>query len=220
MLKEQGILQKKIQIISNAIDKEEFGDNLKSSDLKRSLTILEDNIVVGTIGRLSPEKGHIFLVKAWPEIIKSFPEALLLIVGDGVCMNKLQKLTIELGITGSVLFVGFRSDGRRFFSVFDLMVLPSLDEGLPYVLLEAMICNVPVVATKVGEVPAVTKNGDLASLVKPGCSNAIAKSIINCLEHKDIIVDRTATAYKFILKNYSQKTRTNQIIDVYKQVLL
>lgn len=217
-IEKEGVKRENIRIIPNAIGDEEFENSMYPNDLIEQLGLEKGVPVVGAVGRLSPEKGHTYLIKAWAEIHRVIPNARLVIVGDGPCMRELQHEVESFELQDSVSFTGFRSDGRRYFGIFDVMVLPSLDEGLPYVLLEAMIKEVPVVASAVGEVPAVLEYGRLGRLVTPGDCDAIALSVIDLIkspaEMKLIKNDARAS----VLSQYSHKIRTNKIVDVYQQV--
>jgi len=217
IMEKNGIDRNKMEIIPNAIGDEEFEHVTRPDELREEMGIDKESRIVGAIGRLSPEKGHSFLIKAWEKIQR--PNVKLLIVGAGPCMKALQQQVKDLELQDSVVFTGFRPDGRRFFSIFDVMVLPSLAEGLPYVLLEAMIQKVPVVASAVGEVPEVLENGRIGRLVKAGDIDAIAQNVINLLDNPqdgDCLAFEARTS---VLTRYSHITRTGRIIDVYRQVL-
>ncbi len=216
ILVNKGIPKNKLAVISNAIDDEEFNFDPVPDELRRQLDLEANQPVVGAIGRLSPEKGHLFLIKAWPEILKKVPSAKLVIVGDGPLRAELETEAVKLGIQASVRFAGFRQDGRRFFSLFDIMVLPSLDEGLPYVLLEAMIKKVPVIATSVGEIPEVLQNGQLGVLVQPADPSAISKHTTCLLLNEAKRKDYAQLARLSVLKLYSHESRIEKIVAVYK----
>lgn len=218
ILVDRGIPRHKLAIIPNAIGDEEFDFDPATDQLRTQLKIEANQTVVGAIGRLSPEKGHKFLLKAWPEIIKMVPTAKLVIVGDGPLRQELENLAEQLGIKESVRFAGFRPDGRRFFFLFDVMILPSLDEGLPYVLLEAMIRKVAVIATAVGEIPKVLKHGELGILIAPQNIESISKNTVDLLKNKEKIGNLTLKARLSVLERYSQKTRVEKIIETYREV--
>lgn len=219
IIEQQGINNYKLVIIPNAIGEDEFKDTSYPFDVLDQLGLKKNCPVVGAIGRLSPEKGHTYLIKAWVKIHSAIPDARLIIVGDGPCMYDLQQEVKSLGLEGSVSFVGFRSDGRRFFSIFDIMVLPSLDEGLPYVLLEAIIQKVAVVASSVGEVPNVLGDGRYGRLVSPGDIDAISRHVIELLNNPFERKDLTFVAHSSILARYSHKARVESITTVYKDLI-
>jgi len=218
MLAKRGMRREKIAVIPNAIE-EETRAGAETSDIRTELGLSSDALVVGAIGRLSPEKGHTFLLRAWADIAPSLPSARLVLVGDGPCMATLRREAHALGVDSTVLFTGFRADGRRFFSLFDVMVLPSLEEGLPYVLLEAMIGKVPVVASRVGEVPHVLEAGRLGCLVEPKDASGLARATLRLLNSPEEASRIAADAYLSVRARYSQEARTKQIAEVYDDVL-
>jgi len=218
VMAENGVERTKIEIVGNAVGAAEFSGDSRPGELREQLGLEPESVIVGAIGRLSPEKGHTFLIKAWRQIHQKVPCARLVIVGDGPCMKLLQQEVNDLSLQDSVIFTGFRPDGRRFFSIFDVMVLPSLAEGLPYVLLEAMIQGVPVIASSVGEVPEVLENGGVGCLVKERDSVALAKSVVNLLNNADARHDMVVKARASVLARYSHESRLQSIARVYKQV--
>jgi glycosyltransferase involved in cell wall biosynthesis len=219
MLIEKGIDRRLVAIVPNAIDEDEPAGKNSTEELRNELGLTVGTKVVGAIGRLSPEKGHVYLIRAWEKVSRTMPQARLILVGDGPSMESLRQEVKRLEVEDSVLFTGFRPDGRRFFSLFDLMVLPSLEEGLPYVLLESMIHRVPVVASRVGEVPTVLDGGRYGSMVEPGDINSMADHILTLLNKPDEASKLAITARDHILTHYSQKARTEQIIEVYNGIL-
>lgn len=211
----KGIDSGKIDVIANAIGDEEFAGLGPAEELAIEFEIPSATPVVGAIGRLSPEKGHLLLVRAWERIHQQMPEAKLLLVGDGPLRGELEQLVRELKLDGSVVFAGFRPDGRRFFGLFDIMVLPSLAEGLPYVLLEAMIREVAVVASAVGEVPEVLLEGSLGKLVPPGDVDALADRVVVLLRDGTERHRLAAAARTSVMERYSHAARTRAIAEVY-----
>ena len=109
--------------------------------------------VVGVVGRLEAQKGHAYLFEAWPSIIAEFPDARLLVVGDGSLRTRLQTRAQELGVADSVIFAGFRADMPRVLDALDVLALPSLYEGMPLTAIEASAMGRPVVATAVDGTP-------------------------------------------------------------------
>jgi glycosyltransferase involved in cell wall biosynthesis len=128
--------------------------------------------VVLSLGRASPEKGHAFLVDAFARVPS--PGARLVLVGDGPCLPALRAAA---GTDARVRFEGWRPDPWACLGAADLVVLPSLREGLPLALLEAMAAGVPVVATRVGGVPHALGGGALGTLVAPGDAAALARAL-------------------------------------------
>lgn len=141
--------------------------------------------VIGVAARLSEEKGVQYLVQAMPKILNRFPETTLVIVGGGPLAESLKNDVIQLGINENIVFTGIRLDMPEIFSLFDMYVLPSVSEGLPMVLLEAMASKCPIIATDVGGVSTVIKHEKNGLLVSSRNPDLIASSAIHLLSNKD-----------------------------------
>src|SRR5256884_1854351 len=122
---------------------------------RKELGLPPDGAIVGTVGRLVPIKGLEWLLKAAPQVLAQFPQACFVIIGDGPLLGELRQLTSKLGIALRVVFLGAREDVPECLAALDLFVLPSLNEGMGRVLLEAMAGGCPVVATPVGGIPDI-----------------------------------------------------------------
>jgi len=146
-------------VIPNGIDVERFAPGGPPSPLRAELGLPPDAPVVTVVGHMRYGKGHDVAVEAWPRVLDEFPDARLLLVGDGPNLAGLRRRTGELGITGRVVFAGPRGDMPGVLHASDLVLLPTRIEALPTVLLEAAACGVPAVATRVGGVPEVVDDG-------------------------------------------------------------
>ncbi|NOZ26037.1 MAG: glycosyltransferase, partial [Nitrospirae bacterium] len=147
-----GVPEEKIVVIDNGIDLGRFDGRVSTGSLRTEFGLNGDEKVVGTIGSLGHEKGHVYLLKAARDIVRAGDSVRFLIVGDGPLRDELKRMVVELGIEESVTFTGYRKDVPELLSVMDIFVLPSVKEGLPMVLLEAMASKKPVIATRVGAV--------------------------------------------------------------------
>lgn len=137
--------------------------------------------IVGSAGRLSPEKGFGILVEAAAIVARSDPEAGFIHFGDGPLREAIRRRIGELGLEQRFLLAGFRDDLDRFLAHWDLSVLPSFTEGLPNVVLESYAAGVPVVATAVGGTPEAVADGVDGHLVPPGDPPALARRILDLL---------------------------------------
>jgi glycosyltransferase involved in cell wall biosynthesis len=127
------------------------------------------------------EKGHIYLLEAARQILDVVKDLKFLIIGDGPLRKALEEKSEELGIQKDVIFMGQRKDIPELLTAMDIFVLPSIKEGLPVALLEAMAAKRPVVATRVGAIPRVIESKDIGILVEPkdisGLRDALASLI-------------------------------------------
>jgi glycosyltransferase involved in cell wall biosynthesis len=127
---------------------------------------------------VSVEKGLIHLLAACAQLLRDGVPLKVLIVGDGPQKKKLEQLSLELGLGDRVVFAGFREDIAEWILCMDVFVLPSLTEGTPISLLEAMAYGVPVIASAVGGVPQVIKHGESGILVSPGKAEEISNAVL------------------------------------------
>jgi glycosyltransferase involved in cell wall biosynthesis len=141
-------------------------------------------LVVGTVARLHRQKGIVHLLRAGELIFKAVPESGLVIVGDGPEAVKMRREAGRLGLRERCLFLGAQEDATTLMALFDVFVLPSLWEGLPFVLVEAAALGKPIVATAVDGVPEVLEDGRTGLLVPPGSPAALAEAIIRLLRDK------------------------------------
>ena len=150
--------------------------------VRRALGLGTEFIAV-IVARIDALKGHETLLRAWADILRAHPSAVLLVVGDGHERQAMEKLAADLGIapagegTGGVRFLGFRSDVADLLAAVDLFVLPSLSEGLPLSILEAMTHGLPIVATDVGGIPELITDGVEGLLVTPKDAPGLARAI-------------------------------------------
>jgi glycosyltransferase involved in cell wall biosynthesis len=169
----------------------------------------------GYVGRLSIEKGVTHLVDALAEVTAKQTEVRLLIVGEGEQRANLQAQVESLGLQQAVAFLGERADARQIIGALDLLVLPSLTEGLPNVVLEAFAYKRPVVATAVGGVPELVKDGETGWLVPPRDPRALAQAILDALSNPEEARRRAENAYKHLLENFTVEKQ----VDKWEQAL-
>ena len=136
-----------------------------------------DRFVIGALGRLSPEKGIHYLIDAFAILQDRNKSARLLLLGDGEQRQLLESKIRKLGLEGRVLMPGYLADAARYLSSISVLAMPSLTEGMPITLLEAMRAGIPIVASKVGGIPHVLMDEKSALLVPPGDPDDLAHAI-------------------------------------------
>ena len=159
----------KMVTIHSGVDIQRFSDvRTNATEIKKNIGLKPNTIVVGAVGWLLPIKGPSFLLKAMAAVWRGFPTASLVYVGKGELEQRLKSDAVRMGVADKVLFLGWRDDIPEIIQTFDLFVLPSLNEGMGRVLVEAMAAGKAVVASNVGGVPDLVKHGQNGFLVKPG----------------------------------------------------
>jgi len=147
------------------------------TDMKKELGIPANAFVVGTVGRLTAIKGHKYLIAAAQEALLTTPGMIFVFLGDGNLLDVLKAQADEAGIRDNVRFLGWRQDVAGVMSTFDIFVLPSLNEGMGKVLVEAMAMGKPIIASAVGGIPDLVVHGKNGLLVPGADAEAIAGSI-------------------------------------------
>ena len=194
---------RKLTTIYNGIDLKDIHIAKNADEKKGELSINQFSHIIGTVGHLTTAKGIVYLLKAFKLVLKDFPGACLLIIGNGPDEKKLKKLALELDIKASVQFLGFREDALEIINTMDVFVLPSLWEGMPNVVLEAYALGKPVVSTKVGGANEIIIDGKTGFLVSPGNWQSFAQSVTKLLKNPDIRKEFGIKGKEFISINFS-----------------
>ncbi len=172
----------KIITIHSGVDIERFGTSRVSIEVKKkSLGLNSTSRIIGTVGWLLPIKGPGYLLKAMGRVWEKFSDTQLIYVGKGEMEQELRSKAMEMGVSDRVKFLGWRNDIQEIIPLFDLFVLPSMNEGMGRVIVEAMAAGKPVVASKVGGIPDLVKHNDTGLLVPPGDVDALSKALIKLL---------------------------------------
>ncbi len=167
---------------------------------RHELGVPADAKLVLSVGRLSSEKGHVDLVRAMPEIRKRCgSQTTLILVGDGPEESNLAALCAKLGLEGTVRMLGYRRDVERCYAAADVFVLPSYTEGSPNVLLEAMDAGLPIVATAVGGIGEMIRDGENGLLVRAHDVPAIARSVAALLQDSELRSTLTTAARESLI---------------------
>ncbi len=205
----------KMIVIENGIDFSAYASKDETSSAREELSISSAQPVVGTIARLHRQKGLPYLIKAAKAISQRYPKVRVLIVGEGPERKKLERLIKKAALTEAVLLLGERKDAARILSLFDIFVLPSLWEGLPYALLEAGAYSKAVIVTKVEGIKEVIQDGETGVLVEPKSPPALAESIIRLLADDDYRHRIGENLRKAILPRYTLSRMIQQTQELY-----
>ena len=173
----------KLLKIHSGVDVAQYmNSNGNMVEKKRSLGLDQNGTVVGFVGWLLPIKGPEYLLKAMEYVWPEHPEAALVFVGKGDLDLDLRTQALQVNANGRVKFLGWREDINEIIPVFDMLVLPSLNEGMGRVLVEAMAAGKPVVASRVGGIPDLVQHGETGYLVPPADEKALADGIKKLLD--------------------------------------
>lgn len=178
-----GVSARYITTIANGIHIERYAaTDAARAQLRSELGVSMHQPVVGAIGRLEPVKGHAHLLEAARLVCARHPDAVFALAGQGQLRESLARQADALGIGRNVRFLGYRDDVAAVLAALDIFVLPSLSEGLPLSLLEAMAAGKPVVASNVGGIPEVIRDGESGLLARPAEPTELADRILTLLD--------------------------------------
>ena len=175
----------KAQTVYNGVDLSAFSSQPNHQKVRQELGVTEGPVLV-TIGRLTEQKGHRYLLQALSCLLETWPQLCCLFVGEGELQDALRRMAIDLGVEQACRFVGVREDIPGILTAADVFVLPSLSEGFPFVLLEALAMGCPVVASRVNGVLELIEDHKTGLLVPPRDPQALARAI------RDMLDDRRA----------------------------
>jgi len=173
--------------------------------------------VIGVIARLSPVKGHKYLLMAVKELLKQYPRLEVLIIGDGPAKKELVELTMSSDLGRCTFIEESTIDTRIPLSIMDVFVLPSVQEGLGLSVLEAMAAGVPVVASNVGGVYSLIKDAETGFLVPPKDPVALANAISRMLADKKSALAMANTAREKVKEKFSLQDMAERVEAVYNE---
>ena len=178
----------RFEVIHSGVDVERFRDaRPKVGAKRRELGLPPTGPLVGCVARLVPVKGVHHLLEAVPRIRAAVPEATVVYVGDGPLRADLEHRAGALGVKETVVFLGLRRDVAEIMPLFDLVVLPSLNEGMGKAAVEAMAAGRPVVGSRISGIQDVIADGETGVLVPPGDPPALAAAVVRCLTDPGLV---------------------------------
>lgn len=208
--------QPKLKIIHNGVEPDKFIiDDATSRHARAAFGWSEQNMIVGTVSRLAPEKGVKYFVETAALVAREFPAARFLVVGEGEERSELATQIERLKIKDWVYLAGFREDVPELLSAMDVLVLASLEEAFPISILEAMAAARPVVAADVGGVREAVVDGETGFVVPPRDAGALARAVNELLRDENKRrafgrTGRTRVVERFTLVRAAQET--NEIL--------
>lgn len=213
------LLKRRALCVNNAIDLQRFQrPNLDRASKRMSMNVPKDAPLIGTVGRLTEQKGYTYLIDAAAMVLRQIPQAYFLIVGDGELADTLKDQAHVRGIANQVLFTGPRSDVEEILACLDLFVSASLWEGLPTVIMESMAAGIAVVATDIPGTRELVRDQHTAWLVPPANASALAQSLQVALKDTQSRQEFANRAYQDI-QSLSIKPIANEYEKIYSAAL-
>lgn len=208
----------KLVMIENGVDPAEFDVAVDVRAKKLELGIGEDSPVVGMVGRICAQKGYDYFLGATHDVLERFPRAVFVLVGQGIEDKKARELVSALKIAENVILAGLRNDIAEIYAVFDVLILPSIWEGLPYVLLEAMAMGVPVIASDIPGVREVVMDNDTGLLFPTGDIRALSQKIISILSDKERGRRMGEAGRRRVINRYGVDDKIEKLAQLYEEL--
>jgi glycosyltransferase involved in cell wall biosynthesis len=213
-LLDSGVAAKKIRTIANGIDVELFERARPSAVFE-----FDGNKVIGMVARLDLQKGFEYLLRATRELCATFPALKVVIVGEGPDRQAIENMVQRFGLQSNVILAGQHSDMPGIYAAMDVFVLPSLNEGLPMTILEAMAASRPVIATRVGAIPKVIKDGETGLLVDPADVDGLRNALSHLLTDSDLCRRIGSAGHDWVSRNYTSEAMALKYRQMYDEVL-
>lgn len=218
-LLEAGVPESKIRLLHNAIVVEKYRRTGARGVLQEVVGCPVEGPVIASVGRLSPEKGHADLIEALALVKQAGHKVSFVLIGDGPTRQSLLRQIEKLGLRDCVHLPGYVQAPQRLLEEVDLMVLPSHTEGLPNAALEALLMEVPVLATRVGGTPEVITDGEMGRLVAPHSPSELADGILEFLASPESWKQMARRGKKTVETHFDFRARTRKLEAIYKEVL-
>jgi glycosyltransferase involved in cell wall biosynthesis len=218
--KERHVPRDRLRMVPNGAPLSDFQpvSDAQAAAARKRWQVPSDQPVIGTIGRLNTQKGIIYLIRAVKHLLDNGQRVSLLVVGDGNLREELEAEAAQLGIADLVKFTGFASDTRSLQTLFDIQVFPSLYEGTPLTLFEAMSMSRPIVSTGVDGLGEVLVDNETALLVPSMDPEALAQAIARLLNDPKK-AQHLAKAAKEVSKDYDIQRSIDSLQAIYRQIL-
>ena len=174
--------------------------------------------MVGVVARLDLQKGFEYLLRAVRELCNIYALKVV-IVGEGPDRKAIEDMVKEYGLQSNVVLAGQQSDMAGVYAAMDIFVLPSLNEGLPMTVLEAMAASRPVIATRVGAIPSVIQDGENGLLVDPKDVDGLRNALARLLSDSDLCRRMADRAHDWVGRNYTSEVMAVKYRHLYEEVL-
>lgn len=218
VLIKSGIAEQLIRVIPDGIDFSPYEDRSSKDYLCQEFSFDPDDFLVGIIARLSDERGHKYLIQASQYLREHSPKIKIVIVGEGPLRMELGRLVKEIRGEDMVFFMGFREDIPQILKSLDVFVLSSESEGSGSILMDAMACRLPIVATRVGGIAELIEHRKTGLLVPPQRPKSLANAILEIYEDKELARQLGLQGYGLVHQKFSAEAMALKAIDLYEEL--
>ena len=215
LIEKRKVPAEKVEVIPYGVNLEEYNTHV-NSNLRKELGLSKDAPIVGMVGRLHPQKGHTYLIQAARIVVEKHRHAHFVLIGDGDLRTSLENEVRAANLWENFSFLGFRSDVSKLVKSFDIFTLPSLYEGLPNVVLEAMASAKPVIATPVDGTKEVVIDGETGLLVAQKDPVSLAQAILKLIEDPSAAVSMGMKGRMRVEKKFSLTKQVKKFEELYE----
>ncbi len=218
-LVKDGIDPRKIQVVYDGFDWRSLRIPIGSDEARSALNVRPEDLLIGTAGQFTPEKGHEVLIRGFKAVYERYSSARLLVVGEGRLRSNYERLIHQLKLDDRVILPGFVPDLRRVLPALDLFVFPSLEEGLGSTLLMSMAHRIPVCASRSGGIPELVVEDETGFLFPPGNVQALAQTVIRALEDSEKRQCLARNAFSRVRTDFPVERMITETYQIYTNVL-
>ena len=219
-VRDVGIPPGRISAISAGVDTTRFHAGVSGKPVREALGLAADGKVVGLVANVRGSKGHAVFLEAAREVLRTYPDARFLIVGDGVGFDDVRRRVREMGLEPRVIMTGFRRDIPEVMAALDVLVLPSTkSEATSQVIPQALAVGTPVAAAATGGIPEIVRDGETGRLVEPGNASALAQAVLSLLAEPERAREMALAGQALIRARYSADVSMSATTDVYRSLL-
>jgi len=218
LINEIKIKPEKIIHIPNGVDTNKFNIYRKEFTRKK-FGFKKEDFIIGIVARLDPIKNHKTLFFTFKEIVKNYPQAKLIIVGDGPLREELKEKSYQLGINNKAIFMGERNDVPEILKTFDIFVLPSLNEGMSNTILETMATGIPVIASNVGGNPELVIDGETGFLFPTNDVESLVQKIKTYILYPELKQKHGYNARKRVEEKFSLDQMVRRYEELYLELV-
>jgi glycosyltransferase involved in cell wall biosynthesis len=206
-------------IIPNGINLSKYNNlQRKNPDFLAKLNMKPEDFIIGNISRFDVQKNQNLIIKAASKLKNKYPDMKFILVGNGKLLEQSKILADELNLGDSLLFAGEQRNLLDYYSIFDIFVFPTFWEGMPYVLLEAMACRLPIICSNIPSLKEIIKDNYSALLFNPRSETELCEAIEKLYNDRNLMDEISLNAHEAV-KNYSEYFTIKKIEEIYSEVL-
>ena len=213
-----GIPKQHVTVIHNCITVDNACSTGKVGNLRKELGLVDDAVLVASAGRLSPEKNYAGMIEVARRVAEIDQKVHFVIFGEGVLRPELERQIVMSGLAERFLLPGFRTDLQAVLGEIDIFMLPSFTEGLPNVILEAFAARIPVVASAVGGIPEIVRQGVSGYLSAPEETTAMAEAVAALAADPDLRQRMGDAGHRYVAEHFTFEVQTKKYEDLYAAI--